>query len=116
MVISSVADMLLLTLILSLLSLNCFASEGSVNVIEFETYGLSNYYHDHDNVHGYFGLGRTKEVTLCFKFVTRFFRSHRLFRSSQWSLWLENDNEFTLYFGFQQENVSLADGFSRFSG
>ena len=58
-------------------------------------------------------LDRTKNFTLCFRFMTRFFHRHKLFQSKQWYLQLKNDMEFSGYLNFRPVNTSLADGFSK---
>ena len=81
-----------------------------VKVIQFQSDDSNQYIAPEENPNT---LEKTKDFTLCFRFMTRFFSSYKLFQTNHWYMTLKNDMEFSGYLNFRPINTSLADGFSK---
>ena len=61
-------------------------------------------------------LMKTNGLTVCARFMTRFSKTHRLILTNQFSLWLKNAEEFTVYLRIWPSNsTSVKDQYSRLS-
>ena len=57
---------------------------------------------------------KTNGLTLCVRFMTRFSKRHRLIKTNQFSLWLKNTKEFTVFLRIWPSNsTSINDEYSR---
>ena len=60
------------------------------------------------------GMEGTSEISFCLKFMVRYRRGHKIIGTRQFSLWLQNDEDFKAYFHYEPWNAtSVNDEYSR---
>ena len=60
------------------------------------------------------GMEGTSEISFCLKFMVRNRRGHKIIGTRQFSLWLQNDEDFKAYFHYEPWNAtSVNDEYSR---